>query len=92
MFNIKVGYPSAEEEEQILTDHDSRGNGDGQQGAVVARDLERAKTGRQRRGQSVRDSLRIAARCAPRGPATKRHPSMFVNWLIGEPDRGPVRT
>ncbi len=60
MFNIKVGYPSAEEEEQILTTT-TRGETATVNKVLSARaHFERAKAGRQCRGQSVRDSLRIA--------------------------------
>ena len=61
MFNIKVDYPTADEEEQILAATTPQRKAGGPQGALGPGDLEPAEAGRLGRGERVHHQVRFAA-------------------------------
>ncbi len=72
-------------------DHDPRRDRHGQQSALLASDSEHPETGCQHCGQSLRDSLCIAAGRGRRVPKTTRRPTTSVNWSTGVPVLEPDR-
>ena len=89
MFNIKVDYPSAEEEERILaSDHAGR-KARGPQGALRQGDPQPAEAGRQGGRERVHHPVRRRGWSARRGPRTPPRRSSSRSWSIGAPARVP---
>ena len=86
MFNIKVDYPSAEEEERILASTTPQRKARGAQGALRPGDRQFAKAGRQGGGQRIHHQICFAGWCAPTRPKDARAPAFvreLVDWGAG---------
>ena len=81
MFNIKVDYPSADEEERILASTTRGETAGGPQGAFGQGDPEPANVGEQGGGERVHHSIRVAAGSGRRGRRTLRR-RKFVQELV----------
>ena len=89
MFNIKVDYPTADEEERISGHDHAQRKARGPQGAFRPGDPESAKAGRLGGGQRVHHQIRVAAGARHAAQETTRPPISSANWSTGEPVRGP---
>ena len=89
MFNIKVDYPTLEEEKRILamTTKDEPAGAD--QGAERQGDREPAEAGAQRAGRRLRDRLRRAAGAGDAAEGPDGAGVRQARWSTGAPGRGP---
>ena len=89
MFNIKVDYPSLEEEKRILSTTDQGRSAGTDEGAQRQGDREPAEAGAERAGRRLRDRLRDSAGAGDAGRAIRRRRSSSRRWSTGAAARVP---
>ena len=89
MFNIKVDYPTADEEEQILASTTRQRKAGGPQGALGPGDPEPAEAGRLGGGERVHHQVRRAAGAGDAAQETTARRSSSASWSTGAPARAP---
>ena len=89
MFNIKVDYPTADEEERILAVDHAQREGRSAQGALGRAIVNLQKLVELGGGERVHREVRRAAGAGHAAQATRRRPSSCGNWSTGAPARGP---
>ena len=90
MFNIKVDYPTADEEEQILAATTRHEKPEVRKVLSAAGDPQPAEAGRLGGGERVHHQVRRRGWSARRGPRTSRPRSSSASWSTGAPARAPA--
>ena len=92
MFDIRVGYPSLDEEKKILLGDDQGGHARPEEGALGQGDRQPAEAGHLGAGLGIHGRLRDAAGAGDPARPTRRRPSSSRTWSTTAPGRAPART
>ena len=90
MFNIKVDYPTLDEEKRILAMATQDEAPELTKVLSGKADREHAEADPQRAGRRLRAGTTSRGWCGRRGRATRRRRSSSARWWIGAPARGPA--